>query len=318
MPRPIKYRTDEERQQARQRQIRRAVIQNRQRKKQGRTLPSSAVPLMGNTQGGSSRTPQGDSAQLSLAFSERSVEESSCWLHGTTSGQCFCIHTLASDSPSAIHLSPDTGFESLDEKFYASYYSTMAIKDFLSFFKSDFWERIVLQVSHIEPAVKHAMLAVACVHIERASGQSLASHHSSDQPRQLSSLPPGREALSHYNSAIKHMVHRLHKDQKSGASSSRARDVWLICCALFVVLESVLDDNETALLHMHNGLKLLQEYREESSEQDKAGSQPQFQTHHTNGMFSDISPSDLAVKSGYYAGLHDSRLCFAPLMYRLP
>jgi len=185
----------------------------------------------------------------------------------------------------------------------------MAIKDFLSFFKSDFWERVVLQVSHIEPAVKHAMLAVACVHLKRASLQSPVSYSAANQPRSIERLPPGRETILHYNSAIKHMVDRLCKDQKSGASPSRARDVWLICCALFVVLESMLDDNETALFHMHSGLKLLQEYKEESMEQHGAGS-PQSQIHHTNGMFSDISPSVLAVKSGYYAGLQDLKTVF--------
>jgi len=302
MPRPIKYRTDEERQQARQRQIRRAVIQNRQRKKQERTLSSTAESPQENT--------QGDSVQLYYPFSGQSIKGSSCWLHGKSLGQYSCGSSSTPDSRSTIHLSPDTGFESLDEKFYATYYSTMAIKEFLSFFKSDFWERIVLQVSHIEPAVKHAMLAVACVHIERATQQSVTSASSADQPCLPSSLPPGREALLHYNSAIKNMVNRLRKDQKSGASPSRARDVWLICCALFVVLESMLDDNETALFHMHNGLKLLQEYREESSEQHEAGSQCQYQTHHSNGMFSDITPSRLAVKSGYYAGLHDLRTVF--------
>jgi len=302
MPRPIKYRTDEERQQARQRQIRRAVIQNRQRKKQERTLSSIAESPQEDT--------QEDSVQLYYPFSGQSIKRSSCWVHRKSFGQCSCESSSASDSRSTIHLSPDTGFESLDEKFYATYYSTIAIKDFLSFFKSDFWERIVLQVSHIEPAVKHAMLAVACVHIERASRLPSASYSSANQPCLIERPTAGREALLHYNSAIKHMVDRLRKDQKSAASPSRARDVWLICCALFVVLESMLDDNEAALFHMHNGLKLLQEYRVESSEEHEAGTEPQFPTHHTHGMFSDISPSRLAVKSGYYAGLHDLKTVF--------
>jgi hypothetical protein len=310
MPRPIKYHTDEERQQARQRQIRRAVIQNRQRKKQERTLSSSTISLPQDTQDNPSQASQGDPAQLSWPFSEQSDQDSCCWLHGTSPGQCYCRPSSGSDSHSTIHLPPSTGFNGLDEKFYASYYSTLAIKEFLSFFKSDFWERIVLQVSHIEPAVKHAMLAVACVHIARASQHSLASSSSADKPQRVQSLPPGREALLHYNTAIKHMVDRIHKDQKSGASPSRARDVWLICCALFVVLESMLGDNVTALSHMHHGLRLLQEYRDESSVQDEAGLPAHFSTHHTNGMFSDISPSKLAVKSGYYAGLHELKTVF--------
>jgi len=169
----------------------------------------------------------------------------------------------------------------------------------------------VLQVLHIEPAVNHAMLPVACglcscrtslrkrIGIIPNSKSITSDRLSSTWKRSSSTL---QQCNQTYNRASR-------KDQRSDASPSRARDVWIICCALFVVLESMLDDDETALLPTHDGLKLLQEYKEESAKQHEAGAQPPFEPW-TPTACSQTSHLRVAVKSGYYAELQELKTVF--------
>lgn len=112
-------------------------------------------------------------------------------------------------------------------------------------FTSEFWTTLLLQASLSEPAVLHAVLALASVH----KGEILKG----DAQIQSHDLPDEQEriTLRHYGKAIGHLQpHFLAKDKTS-------LRIALIICIVFVSLELLRGHFETAQVHLRNGLKLL-------------------------------------------------------------
>ncbi|KAF7916318.1 hypothetical protein BELL_0209g00060 [Botrytis elliptica] len=96
---------------------------------------------------------------------------------------------------------------------------------------SEFWRRMILQLSEAYPAVLHAVVAISALH-EHISRPSAATE---------------RVYLQQYNKSIRH-IRSLESDNKI--------QVTLACCIIFVCLENAQGNHERALEHLENGLRV--------------------------------------------------------------
>ncbi|KAI1344736.1 hypothetical protein F5Y15DRAFT_421883 [Xylariaceae sp. FL0016] len=112
-------------------------------------------------------------------------------------------------------------------------------------FHSGFWHTLVFQVSFVEPAVLHAVLALGSAHKReslRGNGlQSISLH----VDREIGFM------IQQYNEAIRHLQPHFSKQNK------RAVRVALAACAIFTCLESFLGNYRAAAAHLRCGLNLL-------------------------------------------------------------
>lgn len=122
-----------------------------------------------------------------------------------------------------------------------------AIYDISGYFESEFWDRLVLRISHTEPAVRHALLGL-CSLCETYDARPLAEDH--DATRQ-------QFALQQYNKAVV-----LLNDAMS--ASPPQLEVILASCLVFVWLEFMRNDLDAALIHLKGGLKILDDFRRPS------------------------------------------------------
>ena len=109
------------------------------------------------------------------------------------------------------------------ERRYFDFFCNQTVPQITGFFESKFWQRLLLQTTRCEPAVRHAVVALASVH-ERFG---IAGSVSSDYEASIE----GRFALRQYNQAIEHLVGPI------STRGQQAADVCLICCILFACLE---------------------------------------------------------------------------------
>ena len=118
------------------------------------------------------------------------------------------------------------------------------------FFDSDFWNRLVLQATHCEPPIRHAVLALGSLHEQFENGErSILSP--------IWERNAGAFALQHYIQAIKYLINPIHEGQQ-------AVDVCLIACMLFASFEVSLDhfiDHICPQQYLQNSLELRRDLR---------------------------------------------------------
>ena len=107
----------------------------------------------------------------------------------------------------------------------------------LSGFDSGLWHQLILQVSHCEPAIRHAAVALGSLHQKFIF----------DQPSALGSkanLSPDEFATQQYTKAIGFLVQPIRE------RGEQAADVALMACVLFVLFEvgvcALLDQSASA------------------------------------------------------------------------
>lgn len=88
------------------------------------------------------------------------------------------------------------------------------------FFDSGFWNRVVLQAAHFEPAVRHAVLALSSLHERFEVGDKSI----------VNPVWEGGFALQKYHQAIQEVLNPSHGGQQ-------AVDICLIACMLFANFE---------------------------------------------------------------------------------
>ncbi|KAL3954927.1 hypothetical protein ACCO45_010490 [Purpureocillium lilacinum] len=109
-------------------------------------------------------------------------------------------------------------------------------------FKSTFWTETVAELMHREPAARHAIQAISSLY-ERSSLGLSDGPAIPYEDRQL--------AVTHYNAAIRHLV------SPAGSSS---KDTVMLVCILFIYIEFMRGDNESATTHIRHGITLLNSY----------------------------------------------------------
>lgn len=129
-----------------------------------------------------------------------------------------------------------------------------------SHFDSEFWTRLVFQVSCVEPAVMHAMVALGAFHEQREEGTKVVSI----VPTGVSSPPEllekdvsneyatGRDdhfALAQYGKALSELSTRMNSDPSI--------DVVVLACILFVCVEFLRGDCQPAIAHFKSGMSIV-------------------------------------------------------------
>ncbi|TQS32279.1 hypothetical protein Golomagni_07411, partial [Golovinomyces magnicellulatus] len=114
---------------------------------------------------------------------------------------------------------------------------------------SPFWDRIVLQTFHVEPAIKHAVLAIGAIH-----NHMIASGDASI-------------ARQHLLYAERHYVIGLREARRliATVSTSQTSRV-LIVCILFILWESMRGNYAASKSHMDSGRALLSKFCAQSKD----------------------------------------------------
>jgi len=144
------------------------------------------------------------------------------------------------------------------------FFRTMTVLKLPGVFGSDFWEKLVFQISFREPAVLHAVIALAALHRRGVTpGQLRRPITAVDHTGAAAMDANERLALQQYNKAIRHLRPHL---ENQGSESVR---ITLASCVIFTCIELLKGDNDTSRAHLKSGLKLLQQiYSTASSETD--------------------------------------------------
>ncbi|KAJ9292697.1 transcriptional regulator family: Fungal Specific TF [Paecilomyces variotii] len=153
---------------------------------------------------------------------------------------------------SAPRISPDSRLVlrpgTREERQYAELFCTRTSQAIAGFFASEFWGRVLPQLSFREPAVRHAIIAVSATHEQRI----LAAASSVQQSSTVSQTQRNeRFVLEQYNKAIYHLV--AHSSSPTGGRVEPT----LITCCLFIFLEIIRGNFSQALNHVEAGLNII-------------------------------------------------------------
>ncbi|KIM97364.1 hypothetical protein OIDMADRAFT_204080 [Oidiodendron maius Zn] len=189
-------------------------------------------------------------------------------------------HTPALIGPKSCNIprQPATFFAlalSSEERSRFEFFRCRSSKKVQGIFSSYFWETLVFQVSTIEPAVLHAILALSSVQVAAVTDN--CSHPSSI----TLSIPDKQEefTLRHYIKAIGHLHPHL-----SAKHTSSIR-VALIACVVFVCLDFFRGHNKSAQAHLLSGLKLLTDIQNCSDTVDDWIAEAFYRLHVQVGLF---------------------------------
>ncbi len=142
---------------------------------------------------------------------------------------------------------------------YFQVFRTRTASELSGFFDSEFWQRSVLQESHSEASIKHAVVALGALYktLEKASES-----------------PPGSPddgafdtAPRHYNFALQQYGKALTRLRESLENKeTRSERTTLISIVLFTCFQSFTGDHKAAILQIQHGLGLLEERRQDSKQ----------------------------------------------------
>jgi hypothetical protein len=115
------------------------------------------------------------------------------------------------------------------------------------FFDSRLWTDLVLPMSHHEPAVSHAVVAVSVLHEDiEVRGVPFSQANLG--------LSRYRFALGQYGRSLAILNERRH------SQDPKFREVILTCCYLFVAFDLMRGQCDPALLHLKQGIAIIDEY----------------------------------------------------------
>ena len=141
----------------------------------------------------------------------------------------------------------DTGFESDQECHVFDYFRLISASRSGLFFGSDFWTGRVLQTSHADAAIKHAVLALGALQLERESaGPLIRNRHCGF-------------AFRSFSKAVTHTGRLLSQSGRDNFEKG------LVACVLFVCYESLQGHYSMAQMHLQNGLRIISEAKREPS-----------------------------------------------------
>jgi hypothetical protein len=138
--------------------------------------------------------------------------------------------------------------------------SVMALQ---GYFDSEFWSRLVLQASHTEPTIRHAVIALGSLH---------ETTQNEDSAILKSGAAYDKFALQQCNKAIANL------NQELGIRGQQSIEVLLMSCVIFVCFETLQGNYESALTHMESGVRM---YRNWQAENSKPGPGISSGRHHT-------------------------------------
>lgn len=139
----------------------------------------------------------------------------------------------------------DPAFSDVLEKRYFQFFRHKTVASTNSIMESRFWDRILLQICHIEPAVKHAVLALSSLHqlSEARNDSDLALRHQ-------------RYADQNYQRALNAAQSLLH------SSTPEDIDRVLIACLIFTCYENIRGNYLASQMHTSSGRAIMAQHRD--------------------------------------------------------
>ncbi|CAO1606081.1 hypothetical protein XANCAGTX0491_009578 [Xanthoria calcicola] len=135
-------------------------------------------------------------------------------------------------------------FEDNVERRSFAFFKDRTLTEISGYFPSDFWERLVPLASFHEPALKHALIALAALHERFEKGDRSVLKSNKD-------IAGGGFALQQYNKAIRCLINPCEGDTRP------ALDTSLVACVLFACFESLRGHHGSALSHIRSGTQIL-------------------------------------------------------------
>jgi len=129
------------------------------------------------------------------------------------------------------------------------------------FFDSEFWTRSVLQESHSEASIRHAVVALGALYktLETVAESPPSSPEGPEKEHHVDAAP------NHYNFALQQYGKSLMRLRESLQNSERrSQRTILISIVLFTCFQSFTGDHKAAIFQIQSGLGLLEERRQES------------------------------------------------------
>lgn len=130
---------------------------------------------------------------------------------------------------------------------YLEFYHHCAVPAISSTFDRDFWSRIPMRMAQTELSVRHALIALS--YLTKTETGTLKDARSG-----LVAASKQKIMLLHYNKAVQHLVQRMSEESYSA-------EVGLVCCLLFICLEFLRGNYDTAMEHYKSGLSIVTAYK---------------------------------------------------------
>ena len=127
----------------------------------------------------------------------------------------------------------------------------MTIPNLLSYFHSSFWQLAVPQLGQEEPAIRYALTSLAAFH-ERTDLPCIADL--TDPEAKKREIATHNFSLKQYNNSI------LALNRQMDAQGYKAVKSVLICCMLYICIETLRGDPQAMISHIQNGLKVYNEW----------------------------------------------------------
>ncbi|KAL1610256.1 hypothetical protein SLS60_001921 [Paraconiothyrium brasiliense] len=125
------------------------------------------------------------------------------------------------------------------------YFQTNTLPKWTEFFDSDLWSQKIMQLSHVEPAIKHGILALSTMHERFESTSPIFTSKSNDF------------AFVQYMQAVKHSNELLRAHSQGRVDVEKV----LIACIIFTCYENLAGNYRAANMHLRNGLLILNQHK---------------------------------------------------------
>jgi hypothetical protein len=129
------------------------------------------------------------------------------------------------------------------EKRAFQYFISRTAVELSGFYSSSFWEKLILQASTADPSLRHAVIGIGALHEEFVNGNL---KYDVDRGKGHAF------AVNQYTKAIGHL-------RRSLATGRQAPLTALMSCILFVCFDSLRGYFDSAMVHLHSGLKILRD-----------------------------------------------------------
>lgn len=148
-------------------------------------------------------------------------------------------------------------------------------------------------MAELEPCVRHALIALS--HLDRTESGSLK-----DARAGLTAPSKQKTLLLHYNKAVNSLVRRM-------SEPSYTPEIGLVSCILFICIEFLRGNYDTAFVHFNSGLKIISTHKSQKSSSIKGlgpsaienSLMPMFNRMMATGLIYGVPPEQVLNTSDY-------------------
>ncbi|KFH47643.1 hypothetical protein ACRE_014590 [Hapsidospora chrysogenum ATCC 11550] len=175
-----------------------------------------------------------------------------------------------SPSPTLYQPSANIGLRGVEIQYF-DLFRAHTSSELSGYFDSVFWTQRVLQECHIEPAIRHAAVALGALY--KTLEQSFKSPSPSESPQRSSGsgVSPSRSDLvkSHWQVAVRQYSDACNAMMLLDGQTQHSNRTRLMASVLLSSFDAFIGDHRQAINQIQNGLGLLETLR---AEQDRTGS----------------------------------------------